>query len=87
MITQFEFKLHPVGPTVFGGPVVFPLSQAKSILRKYRELAKSMPDKASCWPVMRKAPTFPFLPPEHHGKPVIILPMIYVGDTAKVKKY
>ena len=23
------------------------------------------------------------LPPEHHGKPVIILPMIYVGDTAK----
>ena len=83
VITQFEFKLHPVGPTVFGGPVVFPLSQAKSILRKYRELAKSMPDKASCWPVMRKAPPFPFLPPEHHGKPVIILPMIYVGDTAK----
>ena len=83
VVTQFELKLHPVGPIVFGGPVVFPLTEAKSILRTFRDIAKSMPDEASCWPVMRKAPPFPFLAPEHHGKPVIILPMIYVGDTAR----
>ncbi|MFT4937996.1 MAG: FAD/FMN-containing dehydrogenase [Paraglaciecola sp.] len=80
VITRFEFKLHPVGPNILSGPVVFPLNQAKSILQKYRIAAKALPDEASCWTVIRKAPPFPFLDPSHHGQPVLILAMAYIGD-------
>lgn len=86
VITKFEFKLHSVGPNILSGPVVFPLDQAKSILQKYRAVAKTMPDEASCWTVIRKAPPFPFLDPSHHGQPVLILAMAYVGDMQEGEK-
>src|SRR5829696_5099722 len=34
--TAFEYRLHPVGP-VLGGLLIYPLVQAKKILRAYRE--------------------------------------------------
>ena len=33
VITQYEFKLHPVGPEILAGLFVFPFAQAKQILR------------------------------------------------------
>lgn len=83
VITNFEFKLHPVGPTILSGPVIYPIADAKQILQKYREAAKNMPDEASCWAVIRKAPPFPFLDPKHHGEPVLVLAMAYIGDMQK----
>src|SRR5829696_3252876 len=35
--TSFEYQLHPVGP-VLGGLLIYPLVQAKKILRAYREV-------------------------------------------------
>ena len=32
VVTLFEFQLHPVGPEVFSGLVVFPFNQAKALL-------------------------------------------------------
>lgn len=86
VVTCFEFKLHPVGPTILSGPVIFPIEQAKDVLSKYRLLAKGMPDEASCWLVMRKAPPFPFLDVAHHGKPVLILAMSCIGDMQLAEK-
>src|SRR5581483_10077101 len=43
-VTAFEFKLHPVGPLVLGGMVVHPQSEAKAVLRFYREFAQRLPD-------------------------------------------
>jgi FAD/FMN-containing dehydrogenase len=36
---SFEFKLHPVGPLVFGGLAAFPFAEARQVLRGFRELA------------------------------------------------
>jgi FAD/FMN-containing dehydrogenase len=79
VVTLFEFALHPVGPLVYGGLVVLPLDQAKDALLKYREAAKSMPEELAVWAVLRLAPPLPFLPPEAHGKPVIVFAMCYSG--------
>lgn len=86
VITNFTFKLHPVGPTILSGPVVFPLEQAKFVLQKYRDLAQELPDEASCWFVVRQAPPFPFLDAIHHGKAVLILAMSYIGDLERGKE-
>jgi FAD/FMN-containing dehydrogenase len=82
VVTGFEFRLHPVGPMILSGPVVHALDQAPAVLRAYREAARNMPDEATCWFVLRKAPPLPFLKPEHHGRPVLILAMAYAGSIA-----
>jgi FAD/FMN-containing dehydrogenase len=79
VVTRFEFALHPVGPLVYGGLVVLPIEQAKSALFQYRAAAEQMPDDLSVWAVLRLAPPLPFLPPEVHGKPVIVFAMCYSG--------
>ncbi|WP_019529675.1 FAD-binding oxidoreductase [Dasania marina] len=82
IVTRFEFQLHPVGPMLLSGPVIFPIEQAQEVLKNYREIAPQLPDQASCWFVVRKAPPFPFLDQRHHGQPVLILAMSYCGDLA-----
>ncbi|MDR6444455.1 FAD/FMN-containing dehydrogenase [Paraburkholderia terricola] len=79
VVTLFEFALHPVGPLVYGGLVVLPLDQARDALAQYRAAAADMPEDLSVWAVLRLAPPLPFLPPEAHGKPVIVFAMCYSG--------
>ncbi|SEF03108.1 FAD/FMN-containing dehydrogenase [Burkholderia sp. WP9] len=79
VVTRFEFALHPVGPLVYGGLVVLPLAQARDALLKYRAANAGMPEELSVWAVLRLAPPLPFLPPEVHGKPVIVFAMCYNG--------
>ena len=33
----FEYELHPVGPTVTGGPIVHPIDRARDLLEFYRD--------------------------------------------------
>jgi FAD/FMN-containing dehydrogenase len=83
VVTRFEFRLHPVGPEVLSGLIVYPIAEAKSVLRQYREFAAQAPDDLTVWAVLRKAPPLPFLPPEVHGQPVIVLAALYAGDPKK----
>lgn len=82
VVTQFEFALHPVGPEIYGGLVVYPLEQADQVLPRYRQFIGAAPDDLTVWAVMRLAPPLPFLPPEVHGKPIIALASCYIGDAA-----
>lgn len=82
VVTEFEFRLHEVGPMLLTGPVVHPLERAGEVLRAYRDIAAKLPDQATCWFVLRKAPPLPFLAPQHHGQPVLILVMAYAGPLA-----
>jgi FAD/FMN-containing dehydrogenase len=81
VVTMFEFQLHPVGPDIVGGLIVFPFDQAKKVLTRYQEFAANSPDDLSVWAVMRKAPPLPFLPPEIHGKEIVALAICSTGKT------
>jgi FAD/FMN-containing dehydrogenase len=83
IVTQFVFKLHPVGPQVLSGLVVYPFGQAKSVLNRYREFVETIPDELCVWAVLRKAPPLPFLPEEVHGREVVVLAFMYAGDAAQ----
>lgn len=61
VVTDIEFRCHPVGPDFLSGPVLHPLEDARDILRAYRALARELPDEATCWTVLRRAPPLPFL--------------------------
>jgi FAD/FMN-containing dehydrogenase len=80
VVTHFEFRLHPVGPDVLSGLIVYPISAAKSVLRQYREFLAQAPDALSVWAVLRQAPPLPFLPEEVHGTGMIALALLYADD-------
>ena len=86
VVTQFEFKLYPVGPEILAGLLVFPIDQAKPVLEKYREFVKTAPEELNIWVVLRKAPPLPFLPEDVHGKEVVVLAIFYAGDIAEGEK-
>ena len=83
IVTQFEFRLHPVGPEVYAGLIVFPHEQGKEVLTQYRTFVETAPEDLVIWVVLRKAPPLPFLPAEVHGKEVVVLAVFYAGDIAE----
>ena len=83
VVTEFEFGLHPLGPEVFAGMVVHPLADAASVIPAYQTAVARAPDELTCWAVLRKAPPLPFLPPEWHGREILVLAMCYIGDATR----
>jgi FAD/FMN-containing dehydrogenase len=83
VVTAFEFRLHDVGTTLLSGLVVHPIADAPIVLRHYRDFLTTASDRVTCWFVLRKAPPLPFLAPEWHGKEILALAMVYVGDVAE----
>ena len=45
IVTSFEFRLHPVGPELHAGLVVYPFAQARQVLRAWRDFTASAPDE------------------------------------------
>jgi FAD/FMN-containing dehydrogenase len=82
VVTSFEFRLHAVGPELHAGLVVYPFSQARQVLRAWRDFTAKAPDELTVWTVLRKAPPLPFLPASVHGTEVVVLPLVYSGDVA-----
>lgn len=86
VVTMFEYRLHEAGPNLLAGLIVFPGSETRSILGKYREFAAGLPDEMTVWVVLRKAPPLPFLPEDVHGTDVMVLAFCYNGDPAEGEK-
>jgi FAD/FMN-containing dehydrogenase len=86
IVTSFEFQLHPVGPGVLSGLIVFPFSQAKSVITQFARFTETMPDELTVWMITRKAPPLPFLAEEVHGKEIVALAVCYAGNPAEGEK-
>ena len=71
IVTSFEYQLYPVGPTVLGGMVIYPMAQAKEVLRFYREFARSCPDALTAWAALMTSAD---------GDPVVAVLVNYMGD-------
>lgn len=79
IVTEFTFRLHPVGPEVLFGPTFFDLQDARTVLNAYAEHAPSLPREACVWANLMTAPPAPALPEESHGTTVLTLMQSYAG--------
>ena len=86
VVSSFEFGLHPVGPMVLSGLIVHPFARAKELLAGYRQVASKAPDELTVWVVLRQAPPLPFLPPEVHGKEILVFAVCYTGGEVEGKR-
>ena len=83
VVTNFEFKCAKIGTEVYSGPIIKRFENAKEYMQFHREFVRKMPDEMTVWMVIRHAPPLPFLPEEHHGKLVVLVPFVYLGDPAR----
>jgi FAD/FMN-containing dehydrogenase len=79
IVTEFEFRLNPVGPLVMAGPLFWTIEQAPRVLRFYRDWIADAPDELMTILTLRRAPELPGLPPELVGKHVIAIVPCYIG--------
>ena len=79
IVTSFEYQLHPVGPTVLAGVIVYPMSKASELLRFHRDFIAAAPDELGTVFGLRIAPPAPFLPESIHGKPIAAVFVCYSG--------
>ena len=81
VVTAFHLRLHPLS-TVLTGPLLYPPQMAAAVLRNYRDFMANAPDEICGGVVFTTAPDAPFVPPPARGKPVVLVNVVYAGDTA-----
>jgi FAD/FMN-containing dehydrogenase len=69
IVTAFTYKLNPVGK-VLAGLVIHPISQAREVLRFYRDFTLTVPDELTTYALLLTSPD---------GAPVIALSCCYCG--------
>ena len=79
IVTDFEFRLCPVGPYVVAGPVFWAMEDAPEVLRFYRDWIADCPDELMTIITQRRAPALPVVPPELVGRHVIAVTTCYAG--------
>lgn len=80
VVTSFEYRLYPVGPTIaFAGPV-YPMEAASEVLRGLREFMRDAPNEINATTVHWRLPTAPPFPETVQGKDVIIVGAIHAGS-------
>jgi FAD/FMN-containing dehydrogenase/pimeloyl-ACP methyl ester carboxylesterase len=77
--TRFEFRLHPIGPTVLGGIVLYPAPMAAAVLRNFREAMAGAPDEVGSGVALLTAPHHDFVPEPVRGQPVVGVILCYAG--------
>jgi hypothetical protein len=80
--TALEYRLHPVGPMVLGGPIFWSLADAPEVLRYLSGAIAEIPDELGVTIALMLAPPAPFLPLDKVGKPVIGLVLVWAGEPA-----
>jgi len=83
IVTSFEFKCVEIGPKVYSGLIIKKFEDTKAYMQFHRDYVRSLPDEMTAWMVVRHAPPLPLLPTVVHGKMVLIVPFVWLGEEAE----
>jgi FAD/FMN-containing dehydrogenase len=86
VVTEMEFKLHDVGPMVYGGLAAFDPEQSHEVIRMWRDISGDAPE-ALGWAVASvTAPPEPFVPQEWQGRRVIAIAGQFAGELDEAER-
>jgi FAD/FMN-containing dehydrogenase len=74
--TRFRFRLHPVD-TIVGGLLLLPATA--EVIAGFIAAADAAPEALSTIANIMPAPPLPFLPPDQHGRLVVMATLAYAG--------
>src|SRR3954454_22695263 len=75
--TRLRFRLHEID-AVAGGMLVLPASV--EVITGLVAAAEAAPEELSIIANVVNAPSLPFVPPEQHGKPIVMVQLVYAGE-------
>jgi berberine-like enzyme len=80
VVTDFEYRLHPVGPMVTYAAAMYPVEAAAAVLPAFRDYMDTAPDAVNASATLWTVPGTPAFPEPLHGRSVIAVSAIYAGD-------
>ncbi len=80
IVTSFEYRLHEIGPIIYGGMLVCALDRAGEVLGFMRDYMPDAPDDLGAAVAFVSAPPEPFVPPEMHFQPVLGVVICWTGS-------
>ena len=83
VVTTFEFALHPVGPIVLGGMLLYPGSRARDVLPSFRDFMADAGEELGAGAALVTAPSAEFVPEPLRGRPALGIVVCYAGDLAE----
>lgn len=81
IVTSFLFRAHPVS-TIVGGPTLYELDQAETVLRWYRDFMPAAPPELNGFFAFLTVPPAPPFPEHLHLKKMAGIVWCYSGDPA-----
>lgn len=82
VVTELELALHPVGPEVLAGQIIYPFDDAERLLTAFAEFMRTAPDELQCLPFTFRVPPIDAFPSEWHGRPVLDFVVFHTDRTA-----
>jgi FAD/FMN-containing dehydrogenase len=79
VVTRFTLRLHPVGPLVFGGMLMYPGPMGAAVLRNFRDFIADAPDEVGGGVAFITAPPIEMVPEPARGKPAVGVIVAYTG--------
>jgi FAD/FMN-containing dehydrogenase len=79
IVTGFHFQLHPIGPIVLGGMLMYPAAMGRDLLRFWRDFMLAAPDEVGSGVAFITAPPEEFVPEPVRGQPVVGVILCYAG--------
>jgi FAD/FMN-containing dehydrogenase len=73
VVTALEYRLQPVGPTLYGGLAAYDPAHGRAVARAFRDFHRDAPDAAGLAVAYVTAPPEDFVPPEWQGRRVIAI--------------
>jgi FAD/FMN-containing dehydrogenase len=80
VVTEFEFRLHPVGPIIAAGMLLYPRAQARELIANYRDFIAAAPEQVGGGLALLTAPPEEFVPEDIRGKPAVGIVYCHVGS-------
>ena len=87
VVTTFEFQLHPLGPIVMHCAPIYAGSQARDILRGWREFMQTAPDDFTSEFFFWTVPDHESFPPDLRGLDIVIPAGVYAGPSEEGERY
>ncbi|HET7018178.1 MAG TPA: FAD-binding oxidoreductase [Streptosporangiaceae bacterium] len=81
IVTRLDLAVHEIGQRVLAGVLTFGAESAGDVLAGYAELAAVAPPELGTIVSLRHAPPAAWLPPELHGRPVVLIGVCWTGAT------
>ena len=79
VVTSFQYRLHPLGPTVMMCVVMYPVEAAPTVLPAWRDFVVTAPDEVSSQAYFWGIPAVEGFPREIWNKPLVIMTAMYAG--------